>query len=382
MEFKQDCNYFFPDRPCKIHKNNSNINCNNCNNFVPEGKKVLVIKLAALGDVVRTTSILKPLYKKYNKPSIFWVTYKDALPILDNNPYVKEKISYDLAWQLAIEKFDVLINLDLDNDALRLTKIVSAEKKVGFYLDDNNKIFFSNHAAKKWFELSHDDNSKKNNTLTYQKYMMQICELKVAKPKDYPIILNLTEEEKKFAENFAFKNNIRKTDFVIGINTGGGDKWPKKELPVENTVELIKLLVKTDKLKNKKLKILLLGGKKEKVRNERIIKILKSQSINIIDSGTTNTLREFFSLVNLCNLLVVTDSLALHIALGLKKKVVSLFGPTSANEIELYGLGKKIVSPMECVCCYNRDCQKEPFCMQLINPTKIFAEIKKIIKTY
>ena len=46
-----------------------------------------------------------------------------------------------------------------------------------------------------------------------------------------------------------------------------------------------------------------------------------------------------------------------------------LFGPTSWAEIELYGLGEKVVPEMECLSCYKTSCDFVPNCMDLIPPT-------------
>jgi heptosyltransferase-2 len=386
MSYKQDCIYFLSDRPCVYHKKDKKIVCDTCKYYTPINKKILIIKLSALGDVVRTTSVLKPLKIKYKNSKILWVTEDNAVEVLYNNPYVDEIIPYSQAYQLYNSHFDILINLDLDIRALRLTKNLSADKKFGFFLNENNEIICSNEPAEKWFEISHNDVLKRQNEKTYQQYMMEILEFKNLSPKDYPIIINLTKEEKKFAEEFAKKFSITKNDLVIGINLGGGDKWQKKEYPVEQTVELIKLLVQSSELRVKKVKtknkntgvkVLLFGGEKEEERNKKIVSLVNNPLL--IDTGCKNTLREFFSLINLCDILVTSDTLALHVALALNKKVVVLFGPTSYNEIELYGLGKKIVSPVKCVVCYNRTCDKKPDCMQLIKPKDIYDTILNLI---
>ena len=80
----------------------------------------------------------------------------------------------------------------------------------------------------------------------------------------------------------------------------------------------------------------------------------------IIDAGCDNSLMEFASLVNLCSLLVTSDSLALHIGVALKKKIVAFFCPTPSAEIELYGMGIKIVPNIGCLCCYKPKCDIPP----------------------
>jgi heptosyltransferase-2 len=54
-------------------------------------------------------------------------------------------------------------------------------------------------------------------------------------------------------------------------------------------------------------------------------------------------------------LLVSSDSLALHMAIAQDVRVVAFFAPTSAAEIELYGLGEKIASTAPDYCSYKPD---------------------------
>jgi heptosyltransferase-2 len=72
---------------------------------------------------------------------------------------------------------------------------------------------------------------------------------------------------------------------------------------------------------------------------------------------------------------VTGDTLALHVALGLEKRVVALFGPTSAAEIDLYGLGSKVVAPLDCVCCYNPVCDRSPSCMDSIGAERVYEQV-------
>jgi ADP-heptose:LPS heptosyltransferase len=77
--------------------------------------------------------------------------------------------------------------------------------------------------------------------------------------------------------------------------------------------------------------------------------------------------RHFAALLSHCDVAVTGDTLAMHLALALGKRAVVLFGPTSAAEIELYGLGEKVVPKMECLSCYKTSCDFVPNCMDLIS---------------
>ena len=61
----------------------------------------------------------------------------------------------------------------------------------------------------------------------------------------------------------------------------------------------------------------------------------------------------------------------MHLALALGKRTVALFGPTSAAEIELYGLGEKVAPDMTCLSCYKTSCDFAPNCMDLISAAMV-----------
>ena len=60
-------------------------------------------------------------------------------------------------------------------------------------------------------------------------------------------------------------------------------------------------------------------------------------------------------MIDACDLLVTSDSMALHMAIARGVRIVAFFAPTSAAEIELYGLGQKVWSTAPDYCTYRRD---------------------------
>ena len=329
--------------------------------------KILVIKLGAIGDVLRTTSILKGLKEKY-KAKIDWLTRENSYEILMNNRLIDNVFVIE-DFKLK-EKYDLVINLDEELEACR-TATEAGKKIVGCYLE-NNEIKYTDD-SREWFDMGlasrlgkeKADELKKRNKKTYQGIISGILGIKQAE-----IMLSLDKAELEFAGEFAEKNNIKKKDLVIGLNTGAGKRWQFKRLGEEKTAELADRLAK-----ELNAKVILFGGKDEKVRNMKIKSLAKEK---IIDAGCDNSLLEFAALLNLCNVVVSSDSLALNIALALKKKVVVFFGPTSPTEIEMYGLGKKIVPDLGCVCCYKRECDIKPNCMMAIKVEDIFNAVKEL----
>jgi heptosyltransferase-2 len=146
---------------------------------------------------------------------------------------------------------------------------------------------------------------------------------------------------------------------LIGLNTGAGGRWPLKQWREDGYLEFITRLGR-----DRELQFLLLGGPSERERNER----LKAASpVKLLDSGCNNEVRHFAAIVSHCDVVVTGDTLAMHLSLALERRTVVVFGPTSAPEIELYGLGEKVVPDMTCLSCYKTSCDFVPNCMDLIS---------------
>src|SRR5581483_3067120 len=104
-------------------------------------------------------------------------------------------------------------------------------------------------------------------------------------------------------------------------------------------------LAKQLRKKNPKTGLLLYGGPEERELMPAMVRKLKGIAI---PTGTENTLRQFASLVGLCDVMVTGDTLAMHVAIALRKRLVAYFGPTSDAEIDLYGSGEKVLPTTPC----------------------------------
>ena len=76
---------------------------------------------------------------------------------------------------------------------------------------------------------------------------------------------------------------------------------------------------------------------------------------------------EFAAIVRGLDLLLTSDSLALHVAVAGRVPVVAFFAPTSAAEIELYGRGEKVVSTSPDYCNYRKDADTSTLTAENLN---------------
>jgi len=95
-----------------------------------------------------------------------------------------------------------------------------------------------------------------------------------------------------------------------------------------------------------------------------------------------DNLEGYMDWINSCRLIVTSDSLGLHLGLALGKKVVGLFGPTPASDLDPSDDLKVLVATVErdCLPCCRAECAYGETCMQFITPESVFAAIEELMR--
>lgn len=310
-------------------------------------RKILILKVGALGDVVRTTYFLPGIRKRYNEEvEIFWITSKNAYDLLKNNEYI-DKILF-IENKEDIEKikeitFDWIISLEDEEELYNYISEVSYKKLSGVYKEDN--ILKYTDDLKQWFDMGllskygkeKADQLKKINNLSHTEIFSKGLNIEIKEP--YFFGDNLLENK--------IKNEIKKIKNykIIGLNLNAGKRWPSKSLNTDEAKKLIKVLVE-----NKSNFLIVLGGKENYERNKLLMKGLEKEN-NIFLIKPVEVL-EFAAIIKNLNLLITSDTLALHLAIAQGVRTISYYAPTSAAEIDTFGKGDKIVSDKDDYCTY------------------------------
>ena len=294
--------------------------------------KICIIKLGADGDVLRTLPLAKAVKDKHKEAEITWITKGDIADLINNLDYISKviKLPYNNN-----EKFDILYNFDIEDAALELASGISADKKYGFYKNSDYPAAF-NLGAEYYLNTMFDDELKKTNKKTYQEMMFEVAEFPYKKER---YSLHLNEKDRAYVQKFIMENNI-KEEKIIGIHMGASPRWPSKAWSEKKLMEFI------IEAKKRNYGIILFGGPNEVIIHKEFIHKLKESNIIVYQNNPNNSKREFASLVDMCNIMVCSDTFALHVSIGLGKKTIGLFFCTSPDEIEGYGLLKKAVSPL------------------------------------
>jgi len=328
--------------------------------------RILVLKTGALGDVVRTTSILPGLVQRYGDLELCWVTAHGARPLVEHHPAIDvvetvapkdadearllaEKLSAGGPW-------DRVLSFDDERPMCELASRVPSRELSGATLDGQGERVYTDD-VEPWFEMGllsrqgkeAADRLKVANRRTHPELFASMLGIEPGRPG-----LHLTETARERARAFAEAHGLEGSRPLIGLNTGAGGRWATKELPIDRTVELARQVAAG---LDGRCGFLVLGGPEEATRNRDLTEALRAldPAVAAVDGGTDNGLLEFAALIELTDLLVSSDSMALHMGIALERRIVCFFAPTSAAEIELYGLGEKVWSTAPDYCSYRPD---------------------------
>ena len=358
-EIKTDCRHFKGDIPCKPNKLYG-VHCvdekgKDCKYYDPTKEKILIIKLGAIGDVIRTTPLLEPIKKKFPKAKIYWLTHTPSI-VPDSVDSIIRFNPEGITFLNSIE-FDFIFNLDKDREACALTNTLNGKVKKGFILKDGVPYPADKEAEHKYLTGLFDDISK-NNKKNYLEEIFEICGFKYSGEK---YILSSFDE---YNDSWHFD----RTKKIIGLNTGCGGRWTSRLWADERWIELAKSLLE------KNYEVVFLGGKQEDSKNKMFVEASGGKYAGYYQ------LEKFINLVEQCDLIVTGVTMAMHITIGLNKKIVLFNNIFNKHEFELFGLGEIIEPEKECKCFYSPTCTNNEYsCMNYLNVNTVLKSIDKLL---
>jgi heptosyltransferase-2 len=367
-----DCRLFTGYKPCVPNKL-----CEGCQDRIPMGTRVLLVNLDALGTVLATTAQLPAIKRSYPNSHIMWATRKNALPLLANNPFIDHLVEWNDENRMVLlqQKFELALNADKSRPAAAFMNLVNAESKRGFGLNDNGAIVPLNAGAEYGFRLGVDDHFKFHvNKRTGNDILAEAWEIEHRRDE---YVLQLAAAELAECERWRKELGLDEAPLVIGINTGCSELFALKKLELETQAEIVRQIA----AEMPEVKIILLGGREDTERNQRLVEMTDGVAI---PTPTTLGLRAGIILENLADIVVSGDSLGMHIAIALKKHVVAWFGLSCAAEVDLYERGIKIIRDLPCAPCWKKVCDMPhgPICVTEFKPEWIVNAVQEVYEVF
>ena len=367
---RPDCRHFTGAIPCRFHKRDGRACDERCEDYSRVVRRILIVKLGAAGDVLRTTCILPALRHAYPGAQITWITEATAMPLLEGNPLIDRIVARDRAVErLLVERFDLGLGLDPDEQGGALLALARCAARAGYVLDDLGRVMPVNVAARQWWVMGLDDGEKRSNRRTYQSLLHEICGLEDSGSRPQLFVPAAVRDRVRDR----LSPSLAGFDRVVVLNTGGGGRWPQKKWTPAHYAGFARLV----RRREPRTAVIVAGGPEERALNADVMRASAADA-GIIDAGCANTLTEFAAIVERADLVVTSDSLALHVATAVSRPVVAIVGPTSPWELETYGTGEVVTADVPCLACYRRACDKAVTCMELLLPERVYAACVRV----
>ena len=332
------------------------------------GKKILIIRLSAIGDTIHTLPMVYALKKQYPECKIGWVVASKAKMFVEDNPLIdkcfiidkKQRNFFKIIRQIRDEKYDIALDPQQLLKSGVILGLCGAKKKITLSGGREFSWIFANKiikAKKKLFDI--DYHVVKRNLELCEYLGCDTDEIKIPTPE-------IDNESKEYV-----KSLLPKTDKPL-VALAPATTWINKHISNEIWVEIIKYL-------EDKASILMTGSKKDEKLVTNLIE--KTQSKSIINLTGKTDLLELKELYSYCKLVVTPDSGSAHIAWASQNPaIISLFSATSAKRTGPFGDEKyySIQSLASCSPCMKKKCSNnkdKEICTHCFS----FEEIKKYI---
>lgn len=344
--FRTDCKEWQGYKPCSKQKQGVTEGCNQCRFYAPIQENILIIEAGGLGSALRTSIVMKELKTQNPDVHIHWLTTEQSVELARNIPSVDR--AYATTWEnlfiLGAQTYDLVINFESNPLYLSFVSKLPFEKR-GFTMNGFGNLITASSLAEEFLWMQTNDHfRRRENRKSMQQILLETVGLEW-KEQGYDLVTKL--EDDTWARAFLTAEGVAETDTVIGLNIGSSLRHNAKRWPSQYFYELSKLC----RERHPEWKPIILAGPEDIDAYEAIVELGKKDQM--VFSGYWNTMSQFISLVNRIPFIVSADTFGLHVALGLGKTSISLWGPQPKHETYHYfGGGKKVSLDLECAPCF------------------------------
>ncbi|MBI4825075.1 MAG: putative lipopolysaccharide heptosyltransferase III [Nitrospirae bacterium] len=365
-------------------------------------KKILVIKLRHIGDVLLTAPVMRALKEAFPDSKISVLANKGTEDVLTGNPLISEVITFErkikdmtsmkrIGKEMAFLKmlrakgFDMTVDLTGGDRAAVASYCSGARYRIGMQTGKGfaGKRFLYTNTSK--------PDSRKHTVLQnmdiVKKFGIDTAGLSV----DFHVPQNEREPIKKILE----KCNIDRNDIIVHIHPTS--RWLFKCWKDEYMAEIIGWLIQ------KGIKVILTSSpdRREMEKAENIISLASAKDTgSLINLCGRTSIKGIGAVSEVSSLFFGVDSAPMHIAAAVNTPVVALFGPSGAfhwgpwdnnyraeqeepylkrNGIQTFGMHTVIQKTDDCIPCGKDGCKgsKKSRCLDEITPEEVKAVLYK-----
>ncbi len=337
-----------------------------------EYKRILVIKMSALGDIIHALPSLYALRQLYPAAHITWLVEPQFEGILPGKPYIDDKIIFyknDLKKKSLWQKLSYLAALRKDLHSRQFDLVIDLQgllksSLVAALSGSSNRIGYCEMREGSFLVTKSICGANQKGHVV-ERYLDVIRYLGATVEQVFFPLPEFPVEEAKMAALLQAGGISGKYAVFFP-----GSRWQTKEWAVEHYAQLAKRFLALD------IAVVVAGGSADKGKGEKIKSLVDSPKL--LDITGQTSLLEIAGLVKQDCVCVGVDTGPLHIAAAVGIPTISMFGPISQARTRPYGeLNTSIVTTAPCAPCFKRICPKTFICMDLISVEEVFAACVK-----
>lgn len=347
--FQTDCREWEGYKPCRKQKSGMTEGCEGCQLYVPIQENILVIEAGGLGSALRTSVVIKELKERSPNARIQWLTNEQVVELVNNSIPSVDRV-YPTTWEslmiLRGQAFTQVINFESSPLYLALVNDLLLKKR-GFVMNELGNLAPASRSAEEFLWLQTNDRfRRRENKKSMQQILMETAGLEW---QEQSYDLATRPEDDEWAQTFLKGLGLTEMSGLVGLNIGSSQRHSAKRWPPERFYELANLC----QASHPEWKLLILAGPEDADAYEAVVALNQNEPMdNLLFTGYDHTLSQFISLVNRIPVVVSADTFGLHVALGLGKRAISLWGPQPENETYGYGKETKMSLGLECAPCF------------------------------
>ena len=325
----------------------------------PKGKRILLIKLRYLGDVVLSTPLLPLLKKQFPNAKITFLVNPGTAAVLQDNPYLDEVwVLPKKSWwtqlrfiqRLRRAKFDTVIDLTDGDRSAFLSRLSGAVTRLGYNRERRWRGRFYSQVLPSAYGSMH--------MVEYHQQALEPLGItaSVGNPEIHLQSAITEPKEEDFAEVFTQGQPL-----VLFHPTA---RYTFKAWPIE------RFAVLADCLSEQGVNVGLIGSPKEIQIGQQIRNLTKHKPISLM--GSTK-LSQLIALMKRSDLIIGNDGGPMHIAAAVGCPVLGLFGPSDPLVWGPRGLSVKVIyKGVNCEDCCSKGCSRgEESCMRQISVKEV-----------
>ncbi|MBI1368924.1 MAG: hypothetical protein GC162_09760 [Planctomycetes bacterium] len=288
-------------------------------------QRILIVRPSALGDVARTVPALVSLKRAFPAADIDWLVQDSFAQVIAHHPDLHQAIAFPrkdlraavrMCFALHRHRYDRVYDLQGLLRSGLFTAATLAPRRIG--AGDAREMAWLGYTKRIAVDPA--------NVHTVDR-MLAIIEA-----DGVPIVrdmrLHVSVPDKQWARQFMADHGLEAERFAVIAPTA---RWASKAWPAERYDQIAERLGEVGMEA-----AVIVAAKNERDAAALLVNETSKRKVRRIDLIGKTSIGQLMAILSRAGLVLANDSAALHIAIGLERRVVSVFGPTDPAKVGPY----------------------------------------------